>query len=98
MMNQYKAMAKKMKRYNDMRSSQPRPTALEQPLRRPNLDMVQSDSLETTDESTLSWRLKYSYTSRSNETSEPSSTRSKRKKPKISQANLNIERDLENIM
>ena len=84
LMNQYKAMVEEMRRYNNMRSSQPQLTALEQPPQRPNLNTVQSNSFETEDVSTHLWRYEYSYTDRSDETSEPSSTWSRRKKPKTS--------------
>ena len=45
--NQYREMAEELRRYNDFRNSQPRSNAPQQPLRMPNLDTVQSDSLKT---------------------------------------------------
>ena len=62
------------------------------------MDAVQSNSLETKDESTQSWKLGYSTTGKLNEASKPSFTRPKRKRSKTSQADLDIKKNLENIM
>ena len=44
--NEYKAMVKELRKYNDFRSSQPRLTTQPYP-QRPNLDVDQSGSQET---------------------------------------------------
>ena len=96
--NQYRAVTKEIRRYNNFKSSQSRSTALEQPFRRPNLDMIQPDTLEIEDESTHSWKLGYSTINRSGEASDLLSTWSRRKRLKTSEADFNTRRDLESIM
>ena len=69
-------MEDEMKRYNNMRGSQPQSTAQQQPPQRPNSDIALFDFLGTEDESTHSWRPEYSNIDKSNEASEPLSNRS----------------------
>ena len=91
-------MMEKMKRYNNARDSQPRSTAPQQPPQRPNPSTIQSDSLETKNESTHLWQLAYSYTNQSNKASAPSSTLSRKRKFEASRLDPDTKRNLENIM
>ena len=100
LINQYKAMSEEIRWYNNMRSSQPWPTAPRQPSQRLNVNLIQSDSLEIEDESTHSWQPTCSYENidKSDEASEPLSTQFRRKKVEASEIDQEMKRDLKNIM
>ena len=100
LMKQYKTMVEEIRMYINMRESQPQLNALKQLPQRPNVNIVQSDSLKTKDESIHSQQQAHSYeeNDKSNKGNEPSSTWSRRKKPETSQVDQDTKRDLEKIM
>ena len=95
--NEYQRMAKQLKRYNEFRASQQGPIASRQYSQRPNLELEQSDS-QKVQASSESWKLRYSSTERSSEASEPSSTKRKRRKSHVDQADHATKVDLENVI
>ena len=76
---EYQAMVEELKMYNEFKASQQRLTTSWQCLQRPNLDKEGSDSQET-QTSSKSWKSRYSSADKSGEASEPSSTRTRRRK------------------
>ena len=92
--NEYQRMAKQLKRYNEFRASQQGPIASRQYSQRPNLELEQSD-YQKAQASSEFWKLRYSSTERSSEASEPSSTKSRRRKFQVYHA---TKADLENVI
>ena len=77
--NEYRVMREELRRYNEHRASQQKPTAPKQYPLRQNPELEQSDS-QKAQASFESWKPQYSSTERSNGASESSSTKSRRRK------------------
>ena len=95
--NEYRAMMKELRKYNEHRTSQQGPTALRQHPQRPNLEPEQSD-FEKAQASSESWRPQYSSTERSNGASEPSSKKVIGRKFQTDQTDHATKAELENVM